>query len=100
SVSIESIQRSFFISPPRWVDLLDDRGDPLADADAHRRQTVAGAGTLAQLVDQGCQDARARAAQRVAQGNRAAVDVDFRLVEAQLPNAGQRLHREGFVQLD
>ena len=40
---------------------LDDDGDPLADADAHRRQPVAAAGA-AQVVDQGGQDAGARAA--------------------------------------
>ena len=44
--------------------------------------------------------ARARRADRMAERDRAAVDVDSRGIERQVPQDGQDLRREGFIQLD
>jgi len=48
-------------------------------------------------VHQSGKDARARAAQRVAQRDRSAVHVGQRVVQPQFPHDCQSLHREGFV---
>src|SRR5690348_12077686 len=62
----------------RWrsslASVLPQGGDALTDADAHGGRRPAGA-TPAQLVQQGGGDAGAGAAERVADGDRAAVDV-------------------------
>ena len=58
-----------------WLQRADDRGVALAAAAAERGRTDA-ATAAAQLVDQREHDARARHADRVAEGDRAAVDVD------------------------
>ena len=57
-------------------DALDDGGDAHAAADAERGQAVALVAAL-ELVDQGAEDHRAGRAERVAHGDRAAVDVDL-----------------------
>src|SRR5581483_9067896 len=56
------------------VDPLDDRGDALAEADAHGLEPVTSAASL-QLVQQRGHQAGAGAAERVAEGDGAAVDV-------------------------
>ena len=53
-----------------------------------------------QRVHQRRQDACAAGADRMSQRDRAAVDVDFRGIELELADDGQRLRGEGFVQLD
>src|SRR5579859_2010483 len=78
---------------------LDDGGDALADADAHRRQPQAGLAPL-HLLEQGRQDARPGAAQRMAQGNRAAVDVGALVVQPQRAHALKRLDGERLVEFD
>jgi hypothetical protein len=72
----------------RWV--LDHRGEALAHADAHRRHAVAAA-AAAQLVGERADQAGARAAQRVAQGDRPAVHVQAVVVEAELAHGGEHL---------
>ena len=78
---------------------LHDRRDPLADADAHRREAVAAAGP-AQLVDQHRDQAAAAHPERMAERDRAAVDVDLGRVEPELVDADERLGRERLVELD
>ena len=81
------------------LDALDDRRDPLAHPDAHRGQAVAAAGP-AQLVDQHRDQAAAAHPERMAERDRAAVDVDLGRVEAELVDADDRLRGERLVELD
>src|ERR1044072_5366239 len=80
-------------------DAFEDRRQALADADAHRRDPVLAA-AAAQLTDQGGGEASAGAAERVAEGDRAAVDVELLFVDAELAGAGEHLRGEGLVELD
>src|SRR5581483_5511082 len=73
--------------------------DSLADADAHRRDAVAAAAPL-HLVEQRRHNARAAAAERVAERDRAAVDVDTAHIEVQLADIVQRLRGERLVDLE
>src|SRR6476469_1713719 len=68
------------------VDAFDHRGDPLADADAHRREAVAAAGAL-QLMAQHRDQPGAAHPERVAERDRAAVHVDLVGVQAELVDA-------------
>src|SRR5437660_11520552 len=63
-------------------DPLEHRGDALADADAHRHESISATGAL-QLAGGSERDAGARGAQRVADGDRPAVHVDPAVVERQ-----------------
>src|SRR6185437_13993416 len=74
-------------------------GDALADADAHGRRALGGT-AAAHLVQQRRDDPRARAAERVADGDRAAVHVDLLRVKLELVDAGDRLGRERLVEFD
>src|SRR4051794_31308355 len=58
----------------RRSDPLDDRGNPHPPADAQRGEAAAQVPAL-ELVDERAEDHRAGGAQRVAHGDRAAVDV-------------------------
>src|SRR6185437_8288281 len=78
---------------------LDDGGDALADADAHRRQAVAPAAPL-QLVEQRRHQPRAGAAEWMAERDGAAIDVDLRRVQFQLADALERLRGERLIQFD
>src|SRR5262249_57771932 len=80
---------------------VEPGGDALADADAHRDERVATAGVL-QLPRCGQRDARAGSAQRVADGNRAAIHVDPAVVEGQFEPAqtGEHLGGKGLVDLN
>src|SRR5438270_7799956 len=72
---------------PPWsstAEPFDDGDVGLAAAFAHGLQAVAAAGAL-ELVEQGCHQADAGGAQRVAQGDGATVDVDLGEVGARLP---------------
>jgi hypothetical protein len=82
------------------LDVLDDDCYALADTDAHGRHSVAAAGAT-QVVDEGGEDAGARAAEGVADGDGATLRVDDRAVEVgPLGEAGQALGGEGLVELD
>src|SRR3954454_8865108 len=79
---------------------LQDDGEPLADADADRGDRHAAAPAL-ELVRRVADDAAARAAERVADRDRAAVDVDLLGIEvAPQLQAGEALRGEGLVELD
>src|ERR1044072_9906854 len=71
----------------------------LADADAHGRNAEPAA-AAAQLAEKGGGEAGAGAAEWVAEGDRAAVDVEALLVEPELSGAGEDLGGEGLVELD
>src|SRR5262249_22212933 len=79
------------------VRLEEPRG-ALAAADAHRHHAVA---RLApeQLVGDGANHARARHAERMADRDRAAVDVELRGIDAQAIAAVDHLRGEGLVEL-
>src|SRR5205085_8897256 len=79
------------------VDAQDDRV-ALPAARADRRDAEAAAAT-AQLVDEDAEDAGARGADRVAERDRAAVDVDAVLLDAQLADRLQGHRRERLVDL-
>ena len=72
------------------AEILEDARRALTAADAHRDQTVAPAAP-AQLIEQRDRQLRAGRAQRMAQRDRAAVDVQLLDVELQLPRDRQRL---------
>ena len=78
---------------------LEQRGLALADADAQRREPVAAA-AAAQLVRERDDEPGAAHAERVAERDRAAVDVHALLVEAEVAHDGEALRGEGLVQLD
>src|SRR6266496_2864066 len=78
---------------------LDDGRHALADADAQRRDPVAGT-AAPELPHEAGHQAGPRAAKRVAQRNRAAVDVEALLVDAETLRAGEHLRREGLIELD
>jgi hypothetical protein len=74
----------------------DQERDPLtaADAQRHEAELVVAALHLAQRLGR---DRRARGADRVAEGDRAAVGVDALGVEIELPDDRQRLRGERLV---
>src|SRR3954451_1544991 len=76
-----------------------DSGQTLADPDAEGGDAELAAAAL-QLADQGAGEAGAGAAEWVAEGDRAAVDVEPLFVDPELPGAGEDLGGEGLVQLD
>src|SRR5436853_2198936 len=71
----------------------------LADADAERREAVAAA-AAAEFVQEGDDESRAAHPERMAERNRAPVDVHLRRIEAELADHGEALRRERLVQLD
>src|ERR1700686_3247604 len=77
---------------------LEDGGDALAAADALCREGVA----LALAFQEGCRlagDARSGGAKRVAEGERAAVDIHLGEVDPEVAHAGEGLRGERFVEL-
>ena len=78
---------------------FDRHRDAHAAADAERREALLGVATR-HLVQKRRQNARAGGADRVADGDGAAVDVDDRGVPAQVLVDRERLRGEGFVRLD
>ncbi len=78
---------------------LPQAGDALADPDAHGGGRLPAAAPL-QLVQQRGGDPGARAAERVADRDRAAVDVDQVRVALELVDHGDRLGRERLVDLE
>src|SRR5262249_7421921 len=84
---------------PASADGLDGDGDPLAAADAECGDAPMAAGPL-QPIEQGHQDPRPAATDRVAQGHGAAIDVDLLGVQAQLLLDGESHRCEGLVDLE
>src|SRR3954451_14567085 len=82
-----------------WSHSLQSDRETLADTDADGGDPVLPVLGL-QRVGQRAQDAPAGRAERVAEGHRAAVAVDAVGVDRPLADAGQRLRREGLVELD
>ena len=78
---------------------LEERRLALADADAQRREAVAAA-AAAQLVRERDDEPGAAHAERMAERDRAAVDVHALLVEPELAHDGEALRGERLVQLD
>src|SRR5215472_15513294 len=78
---------------------LPEAGDALPDADAHGRSRLAAA-SAPQFVQQCGGDPRARAAERVPDRDRAAVDVDQLGVALELVDDRHGLRRERLVDLD
>src|SRR4051812_3718225 len=79
--------------------VLDHRGDALPDADAERGDAVPGA-AAPELPGERGDETSSRATQRVAEGDRAAVDVEALFVDPELAHAGDHLRGEGLVDLD
>src|SRR5579862_9612900 len=85
---------------PAMRSCLQDHGEALADADAECGEAEAAAAGV-QLVREPGEDPPARRAQRMADRDRAAANVDQLGVELRpRANAGQRLRRERLVELD
>ncbi len=78
---------------------LDDHRDGFAAPEAERREPVARA-PLVERREQRRQDARPARADRVAERDRAAVDVDRRGIEVERANGGDRDDRERLVDLE
>ncbi len=85
--------------PSGNLQFFDDGGYALAAADAEGGKAAFGAAEF-HGVEQGYEDARAAGADGVAEGDGAAVDVDFFLDEAEFFADGQELGGEGFVGFD
>src|SRR4051794_35592402 len=81
------------------LDSFEDGGEALADADAEGGDPVLAA-AAAQLAAEGAGEAGAGAAERVAEGDRAAVDVEPLFVDPELTGAGEDLGGERLVDLD
>src|SRR3954452_23096580 len=94
-----STRSTFSCDIARGSGRFDDRRQALADADAHGGNAEAAA-AVAELVGECADEARARAAERVADGDRAAVDVELLVGDAELAHAGDDLGGEGLVDLD
>src|SRR5262245_30705917 len=77
----------------------DAHGDAHAAADAQRRQALLGVALL-HLVEQRHENARPRRADRMAERDGAAIDVDLRRIPAEILVDGAGLRREGLVRLD
>src|SRR5439155_21435393 len=78
---------------------LEESSLPLADADAECREAVPAA-AAPKLVQQRHDEARAGHPERVAECDRAAVDVHIFRIQAQLTDDHEALRGEGLVQLD
>src|ERR1700730_5874276 len=79
--------------------VLEDGGDALAAADALRGERIALA-LSRQQRRRLAGDARAAGPQGMAEGDGAAVEIGFLLVDAEFAHAGDRLRGESFVDLD
>src|ERR1700688_1869153 len=78
---------------------LDDRRGAHAAADAQRHQGCGLVGAL-ELVEHGAENHRARRAERMAERDGAAIDVDLRIVDVEGLDVAQHDRRKGFVQLE
>src|ERR1700730_8869265 len=81
------------------LDPLENSGGALATADAHRHHSVFCFPAL-HFAEDGGREFRSGAAERVAEGDCSAVEVDLLRIQAGAPDHRQRLHGERFVQFD
>src|SRR3989454_7049343 len=81
------------------LEALEDTGGAHAAADAHGDEAVAGVAAL-EFANDGCGELRAGAAQGMAEGHGAAIDVDALRVESRDFDDGKSLRREGFIQFN
>src|SRR5579871_2182411 len=86
-------------SRKRVSDALDDRSGAHAAANAECDQSRALACAL-KLVERGAKDHRARRAERMAHGDRAAVRIDLRGIEVEGLQIAQHHGSESLVELD
>src|SRR5436853_6218684 len=70
-----------------------------AAANAHRHHSVSSVASL-QFAQDRCGQLCSRAAERMTEGNRAAIDVDLIRVKLEHLDYGERLRGESFVQFD
>ena len=85
--------------PPAALHPFHEQGRPLADPDAHGGQATAAVGAF-EPPHQGDQEPGSGAAQRVTEGDGAAVGVHDVRVEAEVADACDRLGGERLVELD
>src|SRR5437764_3859584 len=78
---------------------FDDHGHALAAADAHALEPIAGAGVLETVEERG-HDPRASHAERVTEGDRAAVRVELLPRDAELSGRRHHLRGERLIDLD
>src|ERR1700678_733722 len=81
------------------IKIFDDAGNTLSAPHAGGDNPVFFIQTF-HIVDQLYGQLAAGAAERMAQCNRAAIDIDDIRIELQLPDDSQGLRRKGFIQLD
>src|SRR5690348_1761517 len=84
---------------PTDLDPLDDRRGAHAAADAQRHQRGLFVGAL-QFVEHGAQDHRAGRTERMAERDRAAIDVDLGVVDVEGLDVAQHHRGKGFVELE
>src|SRR5262245_19057028 len=99
ATKLPALRMSPLVLRPGSAEALDDGGVGHAAALAHGLQAVPAASAL-QLVEQRGQQLGARAAERVAEGDGAAVDVGLGQVGARLELPGQHDRGEGLVDLE
>ena len=75
------------IHPPcvRQLDFLDQHRNALSDADAHRRQSQFDVRAPPHLMQKCCQDACARAPERVSESDRASVRIQALILRIYAP---------------
>src|SRR6266702_4683036 len=83
------VARSVMLTPRARLDALDDEREAHSAAGAHRHQADPGV-AAGQLVDHGDEHPGSGRRYRVAQADPAAVDIHYRLIQAQLARAGDR----------
>src|SRR5438105_2702328 len=89
----------FALPTLRHLHPFDDRRRPHAAADAQRHQRGGLVGAL-QLVEHGTEDHRPRRTERMAECDRAAIDVDLRRIDVEGLNVAQHHRGKGLVQFE
>src|SRR6202790_1466734 len=87
------------LCPPYGSNSFDDRRRPHAAADAQRDQRGRLVGAL-EFIEHGAENHRARCAERMAERDGAAVDVDLGIVDVERLDVTQHHRGEGFVQFE
>src|ERR1700730_6028557 len=93
------IRATHWLCPPYESNSFDDRRRPHAAADAQRDQRGRLVGAL-EFIEHGAENHRARCAERMAERDGAAVDVDLGIVDVERLDVTQHHRGEGFVQFE